>query len=373
MNDQVYPVHGGMEDWAYAASWDPERVIPCNPKTYGGYAAENTVYNEATLRCYNMLIETSNTKIPQTGLGSSAHLMDTQAPNNGHVTRNARLALMALELVEPYVKIEVADGVALSDDIVPLAAPTCRHLVAPAKSNMPIEWTVGGAISVDETELYVMEQWDDSMALTMCSSQPADPNMLFKLVTSTGTVQKGKRGDTFQSLVDLSSFRDGDTVALMARARVDEAWLAGDPKAHIVHARRDPNYRFESPAGVLQGRLEWFSQPLLVHITASSSASGERQVRFDGSVVAPPTGATPFSEGGLPFQGEPHSPSSAAASFHLGRIVLISSLLLLGIVIGRRFFDRFLRRSRIERIRDFIEDEDALSPGMVEFKGGVLS
>ena len=22
LNSQVYPVHGGMEDWAYAASWD---------------------------------------------------------------------------------------------------------------------------------------------------------------------------------------------------------------------------------------------------------------------------------------------------------------------------------------------------------------
>lgn len=37
----VYPVDGGMEDWAYAASWDneftdPAPVTPCNPPTYGG-------------------------------------------------------------------------------------------------------------------------------------------------------------------------------------------------------------------------------------------------------------------------------------------------------------------------------------------------
>jgi hypothetical protein len=31
MNDVVYPVHGGMEDWGYAASWDTAYVTPCTP------------------------------------------------------------------------------------------------------------------------------------------------------------------------------------------------------------------------------------------------------------------------------------------------------------------------------------------------------
>ena len=29
MGAGVYPVHGGMEDWAYAASWDPARLTGC--------------------------------------------------------------------------------------------------------------------------------------------------------------------------------------------------------------------------------------------------------------------------------------------------------------------------------------------------------
>eukprot|EP00967_Tisochrysis_lutea_P035660 scaffold42792_cov34-Tisochrysis_lutea.AAC.5 len=32
MNDLVYPVHGGMEDWGYAASWDTPNVKPCTPR-----------------------------------------------------------------------------------------------------------------------------------------------------------------------------------------------------------------------------------------------------------------------------------------------------------------------------------------------------
>ena len=40
MNSMVYPVNGGMEDWAYAGSWDPDRVILCQPNSFGGYDAE---------------------------------------------------------------------------------------------------------------------------------------------------------------------------------------------------------------------------------------------------------------------------------------------------------------------------------------------
>ena len=52
LNDLVYPVHGGMEDWGYAASWDRAFVRSCTPRTYGGYAAERTQYNDAAARTF---------------------------------------------------------------------------------------------------------------------------------------------------------------------------------------------------------------------------------------------------------------------------------------------------------------------------------
>ena len=42
MSAGVYPVHGGMEDWAYAASWDAARLTGCTPSTHGGYRPERT-------------------------------------------------------------------------------------------------------------------------------------------------------------------------------------------------------------------------------------------------------------------------------------------------------------------------------------------
>ena len=49
MNSFVYPVHGGMEDWAYAGSWAGSSK-PCTPRTFGGYAAERTQYQDSELR-----------------------------------------------------------------------------------------------------------------------------------------------------------------------------------------------------------------------------------------------------------------------------------------------------------------------------------
>ena len=36
MNDVIYPVEGGMEDWAYGGSWHNEKTY-CRPNTYKGY------------------------------------------------------------------------------------------------------------------------------------------------------------------------------------------------------------------------------------------------------------------------------------------------------------------------------------------------
>ena len=44
MSSSVYPVHGGMEDWGYGASWDKAFVKPCTPSTYGGYSKARTTY-----------------------------------------------------------------------------------------------------------------------------------------------------------------------------------------------------------------------------------------------------------------------------------------------------------------------------------------
>ena len=112
MNDKVYYVRGGMEDWAFAGSWDPDRVVTCTPTTFNGYSPDKTRYNNSTLRAFNMLIETSDPKEPpRTELGTrNDPLISTNDNNNGHVARNIRLALLAIDVVEPYVSIRGVEG-----------------------------------------------------------------------------------------------------------------------------------------------------------------------------------------------------------------------------------------------------------------------
>ena len=89
MNNNVYAVNGGMEDWSYAGSWSPHVVKDgCNPGTFGGYPREETVYNGATLRAVNLLVETSKAKKPYPGsLGNWEGIFDPKSPNNGHIPR----------------------------------------------------------------------------------------------------------------------------------------------------------------------------------------------------------------------------------------------------------------------------------------------
>ncbi len=42
-----YQVGGGMEDWAYGASWT-KGAVKCQPKEFRGYHEHRTVYSDAT-------------------------------------------------------------------------------------------------------------------------------------------------------------------------------------------------------------------------------------------------------------------------------------------------------------------------------------
>ena len=69
LNDNVYPVNGGMEDWAYAASWEAGTLKRgCEPTTFGGYDITRTnEYDSASVRAFNILVETSDDKSPPDG------------------------------------------------------------------------------------------------------------------------------------------------------------------------------------------------------------------------------------------------------------------------------------------------------------------
>ncbi len=313
-----------MEDWAFAGSWDPERVVQCTPTTYGGYPKEKTMYNNSTLRAFNMLIETSDRKEPKReDLGSRENpLVSTSGRENGHVARNIRLALLAMDVVEPYVSIRGVEELMFEDDVVPTVnlkrTPTSYYDDAKLvwvpggekkSSTKEITWTVGGAMTIDGTEI-VYGLWDDLPPQLAESASGFYPSMGTRnvidakfQVVKPSNVERGtsggrsrwhadgaypaeaEGGDTYEQIynfdpvfkasIDMGNLPLGTAIAVFARAKVDKDWTttaahvgpAGlGPASHIVNARTNPSY-FASNAGkVIHGREYgwWYSDPITV-------------------------------------------------------------------------------------------------------------
>lgn len=254
MNDIVYAVNGGMEDWAYAASWEnsytsPKPIGVCNPKTYGGYAAEKSSYNNATHRSFNILIETSDAKQPTTAsLGNNATLSDAlladylpSSTTLGHVPRNLRIALMYIDLVQPYVAWKIA--------------PTA----ATAGVATSIQWEVAGSITVDSTQLKISKSADMSSATPTTAQSGVTRWYHSDFKTSTKT----NKGLFTQSY----TFATAGTYYVQAVASVDQDWATQatapkpnvKPQTHVVNARTNPAWSYSNNGKTVQGKTEWAS------------------------------------------------------------------------------------------------------------------
>ena len=171
MNSAVYPVTGGMEDWAYAASWDKTGYVhACSPSTesYPDYPKELTSYSGDMLRIFNFLVETADRKAPLESTLGAVHqvLRPVGAPTDGHVARNLRLALLLTDLVRPYVAwsdvgahcTQEAVQAWWSGVLWPAALKMAKDNNiggAPTLPSYTMSWDVGGALHVDDTSLFV--------------------------------------------------------------------------------------------------------------------------------------------------------------------------------------------------------------------------
>tara|TARA_B100000524_G_scaffold56604_3_gene26337 strand:- start:1034 stop:2263 length:1230 start_codon:yes stop_codon:yes gene_type:complete len=107
MNDAVYPVHGGMEDWGYAASWDKQWVQPCTPRTHGGYPLEKSRYTDSQARVH--CLDTRR----RGGVDSQAIARRAPSARLGHVPSHC---LLSCQVRTFTVLVEAADAKAPPQD-----------------------------------------------------------------------------------------------------------------------------------------------------------------------------------------------------------------------------------------------------------------
>jgi hypothetical protein len=408
MNDLVYPVNGGMEDWAYAGSWDSERVIQCQPTTFQGYDPAKTTYDNATLRVFNMLVETSDNKTPpKSDLGTTEEIMYNTVTGNGHVARNIRVALLSAELVEPYLQIESIQSRPLSDHIIPLVdRHVCTQTIAVPydPQNTPqirISWYVGGALQVNDTQLYYAP-WGDVRNKMQCKTAPpanllVSSSDLWKPATSAGprtgtksylsSSSSNSSSLRFSATLNVSDFSVGDRLALVARALVDPEWgrplrnAAPDlpPQSHMANVRTNPDWFFQKPENghIVQGQLDWFSIPIQLVLTQKPKPDEEGSipdtmeitVRYDPSLVSPERSSPQPSgmvDGGHtdPQEKDSVSGSGPSRSPQIFPWIVVVLVAMVGFGGGRTYIRYSMRQTHRERVREFIADETAVSPGL---------
>jgi hypothetical protein len=163
ISDLVYAVYGAMANWGYAANWDTTGTAVCKPKTFGGYAASKTTYNDAMFRAFNILVETSRSKAPaENRFGQDVNVLKPEASQDGQLPRNMRIIFNVVDLVQPYIQL-VNPG-----SVSPAGTCSGAQTFPPANANannipstltvgrgqtISIAWEVGGAMTVDDTYL----------------------------------------------------------------------------------------------------------------------------------------------------------------------------------------------------------------------------
>jgi len=224
MTDIVYPVDGGMEDWAYAASWESkynpgvintcskndEKVkIPISEVTYGPESVKSLVY----------LVETADEKMPEEAyLGTSEGLQDNKVAY-GHIPMNINLCLALADLVQPYVKVKAVQY----DEVA---------------KTLTVQWQGGGCKTVTETYL----EWNNTEKGKTFSK---------KLASKQGPGYYENKDYLYEEKIKLNN--TNFQMAFTIKMTCDQNWATQvDPKplskiqTHVANSRTNQNYYAES-------------------------------------------------------------------------------------------------------------------------------
>jgi hypothetical protein len=173
-----------FQDWAYAASWEHPRTLTCTPDSFGGYDHSKSSYAVETNRALSFTIsskpDTTATGRKLDRISNVFHARDDSDLGMA-ISRNIRLALVATDLVQPYVSIFGINNIAISDDIVPSSyhqsgdmCDISKMVAVPgALSTVIVEWTVGGGLDISQTDLWVAKV-EDLNDKSVCSMSLTD-------------------------------------------------------------------------------------------------------------------------------------------------------------------------------------------------------
>lgn len=169
MNSAVYPVRGGMEDWAYTASWEGKPIItqPCKPNTYNGYDSDRTLYSKFPYAVRNImfLLEVSKNKNPDRKLlGYSNYDCLLNLTNNAFFNKVVKKRVIKKICLDKNVDGYISRIIRLSLSLIDLMLPyiNYKHIFNKNINSIEISWNIGGSIDVDKTYIIYNIDQDNS-------------------------------------------------------------------------------------------------------------------------------------------------------------------------------------------------------------------
>ncbi len=237
--DLLGAVYGPLDDSAYASSWDTGHADMAWP-TDGWRAVAYT-------------IEISDDKSPPAStLGGDADLLTPGGLEDGYVPKNVRVALAAIDVIEPWIRwtnrASVPASVAFGEPVT-------------------VEWQARGCFEVDDTHVRF----------------GTDPDPLESFSGQTASQQQTTGTPCFQTPTTFSAevtFPGPGTWYLTPAARVDSSLLnqtdpdppGVTPQTWMARVRNEAGLLFENAfdpgeVNTVSGQLFWGAEPLAIEVT----------------------------------------------------------------------------------------------------------
>lgn len=284
MSGVVYPITGGMEDWAYSGSWEGSPIITqsCQPKTYGGYKENATQYEQNykdSLKSIMFLLEVSNDKMPDQKLLGWKNLdclinLRHNAFFN-HITQHKHLCLD--KYIDGYIPRILRLGLTLID----ILNPYITFITQNHRSHIDVHWTVGGAVTVDETfMLYDYFPTHPDQHIIAALKEAKEPSEVEKILKNKTDTNCGKAvwdieyntKDHFKHKIE-TEFNNGNYIVFVIFAKVDKDWSIQNhpdpvinPQTHIANLRNSNNYKASNGEFELIGQEYFKSSVKIINI-----------------------------------------------------------------------------------------------------------
>lgn len=229
-----YSAFGAWSDYAYAAGWDLPNVAT-GYVTPGGFSLA-------------LGIEISKTKVPnQALLGNSQEILSPNG-NIGLISQNIRMALVMLDLVEPYLSWQ-------NSALNPIPA------IANINTNITLSWFVNGSFSVTETNL-------------LYGTDP-DPIKNFQFSTESLSGDSHWTENAYTQELTLPS--TPGNYYFVAHAVVDQqALIQNDPEPDLlpqsffVNQRTNDSWKVTNNENILKGNRDWYSSVISIKVVSDA-------------------------------------------------------------------------------------------------------